>query len=146
LAIAALVVAGASLLVAFVALRRGAQKRKAPARPDPTLAEVGEHITRLDDRLGAIERRLDAAEAQGSHAMQHVGVVRYNPFADTGSNQSFVLAMLDARGDGFVLSSLHSRQQTRVFLKSISGGKTETAVSDEEAEAIRRATNRERVS
>lgn len=82
---------------------------------------------------------MEAAEAQGHRAIQHVGVVRYNPFPDTGSNQSFVVAMIDAGGDGFVMSSLHSRQQTRVFLKSISGGKAEGALSEEEAEAIRRA-------
>ena len=85
-------------------------------------------------------RRLEAAEAQGQRSVQGVGVVRYNPFADTGSNQSFVVAMLDARGDGFVLSSLHSRQQTRVFLKQVTRGKAETALSDEENEAIRKAT------
>lgn len=78
-----------------------------------------------------------ASELEG--AIQRVGVVRYNPFEDTGSNQSFVLAMLDARGDGFVLSSLHSRQATRMFLKPVSGGKPDSAFSDEEAEAIRLA-------
>jgi len=66
--------------------------------------------------------------------------VRYNPFEDTGSNQSFVLAMLDAAGDGFVLSSLHSRQQTRVFLKQLVNGKADTALSQEENEAIKRAS------
>lgn len=81
-----------------------------------------------------------ASELEG--AIQRVGVVRYNPFEDTGSNQSFVLAMLDARGDGFVLSSLHSRQATRMFLKPVSGGKADSAVSDEEAEAIRLAAAR----
>jgi len=49
------------------------------------------------------------------------------------------LQAAEARGDGFVLSSLHSRQQTRVFLKQISSGKAETTLSEEEAEAIRRA-------
>ena len=74
--------------------------------------------------------------------MQRIGVVRYNPFEDTGSNQSFVLAMLDARGDGFVLSTLHSRQATRMFLKAVSGGKADSAVSAEEAEALRLAAAR----
>jgi hypothetical protein len=50
--------------------------------------------------------------------------------------------MLDGRGDGFVLSSLHSRQQTRMFLKAVSAGKAETATSAEEAEAIRLAGTR----
>jgi len=48
--------------------------------------------------------------------------------------------MLDAAGDGFVLSSLHSRQQTRVFLKQLVKGKADTALSQEENEAIKRAS------
>ena len=86
--------------------------------------------------------RVNRLASQLESAIQRVGVVRYNPFEDTGSNQSFVLAMLDARGDGFVLSSLHSRQATRIFLKPVSGGKADSAVSEEEAEAIRIAAAR----
>jgi hypothetical protein len=74
--------------------------------------------------------------------VQRVGIVRYNPFEDTGSNQSFVLAMLDAEGDGFVMSSLHSRQQTRVFVKQLAHGKADTALSKEENEAIRLASEK----
>ncbi len=98
-----------------------------------------DRVERLGQQLAATVQRLEAAEANAQKAMQRIGVVRYNPFEDTGSNQSFVLAMLDARGDGFVLSTLHSRQATRMFLKPVSGGKADSAVSDEEAEALRLA-------
>ena len=90
--------------------------------------------------MDALARRLETEEALGRRTIQRVGIVRYNPFDDTGSNQSFVLAMLDAQDDGFVMSSLHSRQQTRVFLKQLARGKAETALSAEENEAIRRAS------
>jgi hypothetical protein len=100
-----------------------------------------DQVEALAREISTVARRLEAAEAQGARAMQGVGVVRFNPFPDTGSNQSFVLAMIDARGDGFVLSSLHSRQQTRVFLKQLTSGRAETALSEEETEAIRRATS-----
>ena len=53
-------------------------------------------------RTAVLERDL-----QGSFG--RVGLVRFNPFEDTGGNQSFALALLDGRGDGFVVSSLHSR-------------------------------------
>jgi hypothetical protein len=110
-------------------------------------------LRRLGRRLSALESsrtaavsidmdRVNGLAQQLESAIQRVGVVRFNPFEDTGSNQSFVLAMLDARGDGFVLSSLHSRQATRMFLKPISGGKADAAISDEEAEAIRLAASR----
>ena len=45
--------------------------------------------------------------------------MRYNPFEETGGNQSFALALLDAEGDGWVLSSLHARSGTRVYAKAI---------------------------
>jgi hypothetical protein len=110
-------------------------------------------LRRVSRRLAALEGaspmavpvdvgRINQLASQLESAIQHVGVVRYNPFEDTGSNQSFVLAMLDARGDGFVLSSLHSRQATRMFLKPVSGGRADGAVSQEESEAIRLAAKR----
>jgi hypothetical protein len=134
------------LLVSILALTRRstAKKPAAASRPDPTLADVSEQIDQLQGRLTAIASRLETAEATGKRSMQNIGVVRFNPFADTGSNQSFAIALLDAGGDGFVLSSMHSRQQTRVFLKAVVAGKTESAVSDEEVEAIRRAVNRDK--
>ena len=132
-------VAVIALLVALLALRR-ARRRVGPGGA-VRVAEVGdaERLALLGAQLETLARRLDAAEARGDLAIQRIGVVRYNPFADTGSNQSFVLAFLDARGNGFLLSSLHSRQQSRVFLKPVVAGKAETAVSAEEAEALRRA-------
>ena len=105
-------------------------------------------LRRISRRLGALEAaapqavnvdvdRVNRLASQLENAIQRVGVVRYNPFEDTGSNQSFVLAMLDAHGDGFVLSSLHSRQSTRMFLKPVTAGKAEGAISDEEGQAIK---------
>ena len=71
--------------------------------------------------------------------MQKVGLVRYNPFEETGGNQSFALAMLDADGDGWVLSSLHARSGTRVYAKAVSAGRSDVALSDEETAALRQA-------
>lgn len=126
-------------LWAVLRLRRLGRPRSASALTEAALISEADKVDRLARQLADVVSRLDAADAHGRRAIQRVGVVRYNPFEDTGSNQSFVLAMLDGRGDGFVLSSLHSRQQTRMFLKAVSGGKAETATSDEEAEAIRLA-------
>lgn len=72
-------------------------------------------------------------------ALGRVGFVRYNPFEDTGGNQSFALAILDSGGSGFVVSSLHARGGTRVYAKAIAAGRSDTALSAEETEAVRRA-------
>ena len=79
-------------------------------------------------------------EGAQRRAFQRVGLVRYNPFEETGGNQSFALALLDANGDGWVLSSLHARSGTRVYAKAIKGGRAEAGLSAEETEAIRQAT------
>lgn len=98
------------------------------------------------DRVDAVARELDdlgdraaALEAGQRRSMQRVGLVRFNPFEDTGGNQSFALAVLDARGDGFVVSSLHARTGTRVYGKAITGGRSDTNLSGEETEAVRLA-------
>src|SRR6185369_12882094 len=56
---------------------------------------------------------------------------------ETGGNQSFALAMTDANGDGLVISSLHARAGTRLYAKAVVAGRSDAALSAEEAEALR---------
>jgi hypothetical protein len=91
-------------------------------------------------QLDDVAARTAVLEAAQRKAFQRVGLVRYNPFEETGGNQSFALALLDANGDGWVLSSLHARQGTRVYAKAIGAGRSEAALSEEEAAAIKQAT------
>ena len=94
------------------------------------VVEVGAQLERLSQLHEYLEVR-----SRGS--LQHVGLVRFNPFDDTGSDQSFAIALLDDRRDGIVLSSLHGRGQTRVFAKPVEGGESKHTLSDEEAQAIK---------
>jgi hypothetical protein len=64
-------------------------------------------------------------------------MVRFNPFEDTGSDQSFAIALLDDRRDGVVISSLHGRSNTRLFAKPVADGTSAHNLSEEEAQAIR---------
>jgi len=144
-AVAAFVVALIALvLVVLMGLRGWRRGRRRP--PNMDASELGPAVERalwrLDElakRVEALDGRMPVVEEHGRRAMQRVGVVRFNPFEDTGGNQSFALALLDSKSDGIVISSLHSRQQSRLYLKAIVGGKCETALSNEEAEALHRA-------
>jgi hypothetical protein len=89
--------------------------------------------------LGTLEREL---EVSSRLALQKVGIVRYNPFQDTGGDQSFAIALLDHSGTGVVLSSLHGRSETRIFAKHVANGGSSHALSDEEQQAIRAALQR----
>ena len=103
---------------------------------------LGQHL----DRVGQAIREVDAVAARTAvverdlqSAFGRIALVRFNPFEDTGGNQSFALAMLDGRGDGFVVSSLHARGGTRIYAKAVAGGTSDANLSDEETEALRQA-------
>jgi hypothetical protein len=102
------------------------------------------------DKVFAVSRELETVatrttrlEAESERALSRLGLVRFNPFEDTGGNQSFVVAALDALGDGVVLTSLHSRNGTRIYAKGVRAGQPDAALSDEESEALRLARARE---
>ena len=97
---------------------------------------------RLDtvaERVEALNRLHHELETLSQQSLQKVGVIRFNPFADTGGDQSFAVALLDAAGNGVVLSSLHGRADTRIFAKPVQAGRSKHALSDEEQDAIRKA-------
>lgn len=96
---------------------------------------VVEHLDLLDDAY----KRLAAT---GSLASQKISIVRFNPFGDTGGDQSFVLAVLDANDSGYVLTSIHGREGTRVYVKPVDDGKSKYPLSDEERKALSQATKR----
>ena len=103
---------------------------------------LGSHLERVSQvvrDVDAVAARTSVVERDIQGSFGRLGLVRFNPFEDTGGNQSFALAMLDGRGDGFVVSSLHARAGTRVYAKAIAAGSSEAALSDEEAEALRLA-------
>ena len=72
-------------------------------------------------------------------AISHLGLVRFDAFEDTGGAQSFALALIDDDGDGIVLTSLHSRQATRLYIKGIRRGVADSPLSAEEVRAMHTA-------
>ena len=70
------------------------------------------------------------------NGIQHVGVVRFNPFKDMGGDQSFSIALLNAHKDGLVISSLFTESGVRIYAKSIKNGESKYQLSEEEKQAI----------
>lgn len=110
---------------------------------ESTLRNTLERVNVLSGAVDQLRSRATVLEAAQRLALQRTGLVRYNPFEDTGGNQSFAVALLDSNGDGVVVSSLHARQNTRIYAKAVIGGRSEAALSDEEAEALRQAMARQ---
>ncbi len=95
-------------------------------------AYVEESARRLDGRLGAAEDRLDRTIA-------YRGVFRYDAYNEMSGRQSASIALLDTTRSGIVLSSIHHRDQARLYAKHVRDGEAEIALSPEEEEAVRLA-------
>lgn len=84
---------------------------------------------RLDHRMGVVEQRLDGAVA-------HSSLVRYDAYGEMSGRQSVSIALLDSTRSGVVLSSIHHRDQARLYAKQVIGGHGELELSPEEEEAV----------
>lgn len=72
-------------------------------------------------------------------ALQRIGLVRYDAFEDMGGHLSFSAALLDANGNGMVVTSINGRQDTRCYAKPVEGWASSHNLSEEEEAAIRQA-------
>jgi len=89
--------------------------------------------------LKIVKEEMERFKLVAETHIQRVGLVRFNPFNETGGDQSFCLGLLDEKGDGIVLSCLHARDRTRVYAKPVSKGKSQYELSKEEVVAITKA-------
>lgn len=83
-----------------------------------------------------VKRRLDFLEKDGKNHIQKVGLVRFNPFRELGGDHSFSLAILDGENSGVIITGLHSRDRTRIYMKDIRKGKPSLSLSNEEKKAL----------
>ncbi len=99
---------------------------------EATREEVQAAVERLDGRTAATDQRLDGAIA-------HRALVRYDAYGELAGKQSISLALLDARHNGVVLSSIAHRDTARLYCKPVTSGTGEQPLSPEEQEAVRLA-------
>jgi hypothetical protein len=115
---------------------KGADLVAHAATIDASFRTLHEYVTdvvaRLDTRVGVAESRLDGAIA-------HCGLIRYDAYNEMSGRQSTSIALLDSSKSGVVLSSIHHRDQARLYAKQVSEGKGELRLSPEEEEALRLA-------
>ena len=148
-AVAALLVAGAAVALVVRAERRTTDLPATGARAH----ELERHLAQLAQRLEVVEAEADALRGgavpeasvvasplpRGTAAISRIGLIRFDAFDDAGGAQSFALALVDDDGDGIVLTSLHSRPTTRVYVKAIRRGVADAPLSAEEERALKDA-------
>lgn len=152
-AVIAALIAIVVAVLAIVLVVRVEQRSSGPSPVSARTADLERRLAQMAQRLELLERDVDAqrtgerdrarpaanAIRRTGSAITHLGLVRFDAFDDTGGGQSFALALVDDEGDGIILTSLHSRQTTRVFIKDIRGGVADAPLSGEEERALREA-------
>lgn len=108
--------------------------------------DLEDTIVKLEDDIAAfrvakenIEKEIATINTKLKKSIRGLETIRFNPFPDQGSNQSFAIGMLNEEGDGLVISSLYSRERMSVFAKPVKGGTSTYELSEEEKEAIVKA-------
>ncbi len=98
---------------------------------------------KLSERTRHLETQISQLSQQVAHHIQHIGIVRFNPFSDTGGSQSFSMALLDGAKNGIIVTSLYARTGNRWYVKEIKAGiGLNVELSKEEELAIKRAVEK----
>lgn len=138
-----LLVLGIAVLGFFVfranaRVERLLQGRDAKSLED-TFAYILEEVKRMNQNQDITEKALHNFNARLRKSLSGVKTIRFNPFPDAGGNQSFAIAAVNEDGDGFVISSLYTREKTSIFAKPVKAGKSDYELSTEEKQALAEA-------
>lgn len=106
---------------------------------EDTIIFLKEEIETLEKEKSEIKKELVSINQKLKKSVRGLSTIRFNPFPDQGSNQSFAIGMLNEDGDGVVISSLYSRERMSVFAKPIKNNSSEFELSNEEKEALKKA-------
>ena len=90
----------------------------------------------LRDDVGAMRAEIKRLRYELGDAVRHVSVVRYDAFNDLAGRLSFSAALLDDAANGLVLTSIHARSETRLYIKGVRAGDSDNPLSPEERQAV----------
>lgn len=107
------------------------------------LSNQVEQTERQEKQINQALDRIGRLEEISNLTFQKSGLVRFNPFKQTGSDQSFSIALLDSRDNGFVITSLYGREENRVYGKPVEQGESNYSLTEEEQRAIEKASKRQ---
>ncbi|MCE5323132.1 DUF4446 family protein [bacterium] len=118
-------------------------KRKSVTLSGANAEELAEAISEQSALIYDLRNKMDEVHVRQMElgqaiekCIQNTNIIRFNAFEDVGGEQSFALSLLDANNTGIIISSLYGRQDSRLYVKSVTNGEGERALSEEEQRAI----------
>ena len=96
------------------------------------LEEIISSNKNINQQQKQIKQLYSEVKTISERSLQKTALLRFNPFSDTGGDQSFALGMLDHTNSGVIITAIHSRENTRVYTKEINNGSSQLSLSKEE--------------
>lgn len=93
-------------------------------------------IDTLEENVKEIYGNIKAINNQLVTAYQKIGLVKYDAFREIGGKLSFVLVLLTAENNGFILNSMHSKEGCYTYVKEVVNGEVFIVLSEEEQQAL----------
>jgi hypothetical protein len=103
------------------------------------LIDYVDNVTSLNEKYDSLQKCSDKLTKDFALCIQKIGIIRYNPFDNHGGDLSFALALLDNNNNGIVMNTLHNREQSYSYAKSVKGLESSYPLTKEEKDAIRMA-------
>lgn len=139
------------LLALTFYLRRLVKSKKAVINGLAANKDLAEIVTELQQNVNLLTDKVKQLTNVSlnnrellSETVKYVGLVKFNAFNDVGGKLSFALALLNEKGDGVVITSINGRTDTRVYAKTITGGKATVSLSTEEQTALEKSNWRQK--
>jgi hypothetical protein len=93
-------------------------------------------MIQLENQNESLQKKNSELDKKLKESIRNIEVIRFNPFASQGSNQSFAISLLNEQGDGIILSSLFSRERTSIFAKPVEKYASSYELTKEEREVL----------
>jgi len=106
---------------------------------EEVMTTLGKEISEIKESQIQIKKHLTIVDSRLDKSIRNVKTIRFNPFVEAGSNQSFAISFLNDEGDGVIMSSLYARDRMSIFAKPIVKGKSDFELSEEEKEVLQKS-------
>lgn len=116
----------------IVVLTRGASG----ASLEEIIKKCVDSAAKIEERNELISKHALTLDERVSHAIRNAQTVRYKAFDTNDSNQSFSIALINEKGSGVVISSLHVRDRMSTFAKAIENYESTHELTEEELAVI----------
>lgn len=109
---------------------------------EKSILQKFKEIDTLTQKCEELDKGMKQNDENIQLAFQKAGLVKYDAFKEMGGKLSFSLCLLDNHDNGFLITSMHTREGCYTYSKEIIKGESYVILAEEEKRALEQAKNR----